>query len=561
MIFGSFALDEALGTVVAHSHRLAPTEQSPGRVLKKGNVLDAAAIEALRAAGRESVIAARLEPGDVGENEAAEILAHAVHGDGLSAGRAGTGRVNLHADVPGLLLVDRAQVDRINLLDESLTFGTLPDATVVAARDMVATIKVIPFAVPGAVLREVETLLRDGAPPLTLHPFRKLVVGLAVSELPGLKESVLEGTIEATAARVQALGGTMLPAIRCAHDEVAIAAAFTALRAAGAGLVMVAGASATVDRRDVGPAGIVRAGGRIVHFGMPVDPGNLICVGELDGGPAIVLPGCARSPRLNGIDFVLRRLFAGLPVGPGEVMRMGVGGLLKDTSARPLPRARAAGKPPAVVAPQPQRPVIAAVVLAAGTSSRMAPYNKLLIADRGGKTMIARVVENVLSSAARPIVLVTGHRAEEVAAAVGGRPVRVVHAEHYADGLSASLKAGIAALGDEVAAAVICLGDMPLVTGRMLDRLIAAYDPDEGRSIVVPVHQGRSGNPVLWDRRYFAEILALSGDKGARGLLARHAEQVAEVALEDDAVLRDFDTVDSLAQLPRRMRPADVASG
>jgi molybdenum cofactor cytidylyltransferase len=281
----------------------------------------------------------------------------------------------------------------------------------------------------------------------------------------------------------------------------------------------------------------------------------------LDGGPAIVLPGCARSPRLNGIDFVLRRLFAGLPVGPGEVMRMGVGGLLKDTSARPLPRARAAGKPPAVVAPQPQRPVIAAVVLAAGTSSRMAPYNKLLIADRGGKTMIARVVENVLSSAARPIVLVTGHRAEEVAAAVGGRPVRVVHAEHYADGLSASLKAGIAALDDEVAAAVICLGDMPLVTGRMLDRLIAAYDPDEGRSIVVPVHQGRSGNPVLWDRRYFAEILALSGDKGARGLLARHAEQVAEVALEDDAVLRDFDTVDSLAQLPRRMRPADVASG
>ncbi len=561
MIFGTFPLDEALGTVVAHSHRLAPTEQSPGRVLKKGNVLDAAAIAALRAAGRSSVIAARLELGDVGENEAAEILAHAVHGDGLQAGRAGTGRVNLHADVAGLLLVDRAQVDRINLLHEALTFGTLPDATVVAARDMVATIKVIPFAVPGLVLREVEALLRDGVPPLALHPFRKLVVGLAVSELPGLKESVLEGTIEATAARVQALGGTMLPAIRCAHDEVAIASAFTGLRAAGAELVMVAGASATVDRRDVGPAGIVRAGGRIVHFGMPVDPGNLICVGELDGGPAIVLPGCARSPKLNGIDFVLRRLFAGLPVGPAEVMRMGVGGLLKDTSARPLPRARAAGKPPPVVVAQPKRPVIAAVVLAAGTSSRMAPHNKLLIADRGGKAMIARVVENVLSSAARPIVLVTGHRAAEVAAAVGGRPVQVVHAERFADGLAASLKAGIAALGEEVAAAVICLGDMPLVTGRMLDQLIAAYDPDEGRGIVVPVYQGRSGNPVLWDRRYFAEILALEGDKGARGLLSLHAEQVAEVVLDDDAVLRDFDTVDSLAQLPQRMRPADAIRG
>jgi molybdenum cofactor cytidylyltransferase len=557
MIFGSFPLDQALGTVVAHSHRLE------GRVLKKGTVLDASALEALRAAGRESVIAARLEPGDVGENEAAEILAEAVHGAGLAAGRAGTGRVNLHADLPGLLLVDLAQVDRINLLHESLTFGTLPDATVVAARDMVATIKVIPFSVPGAVLREVETLLRDGTPPLSLHPFRKLRVGLAVSELPGLKESVLEGTIEATAGRVQALGGSMLPTLRCAHDETAIAGAFSALCDAGAELVMVAGASATVDRRDVGPAGIVRAGGRIVHFGMPVDPGNLICVGELRGRPAIVLPGCARSPRLNGIDFVLRRLFAGLPVGPADVMRMGVGGLLKDTSARPLPRARAAGKPPVVVAAPAvtRRPVIAAVVLAAGTSSRMAPYNKLLIADRGGKAMIARVVENVLSSTARPVLLVTGHRGPEVRAAVGGRPVQAVHAARFAEGLSASLKAGIAALPEEVAAAVICLGDMPLVTGRMLDRLIAAYDPDEGRSIVVPVYQGKSGNPVLWDRRYFAEILALSGDSGARGLLARHAEQVAEVVLDDDAVLRDFDTVDSLAQLPQRMRPADVVSG
>jgi molybdenum cofactor cytidylyltransferase len=247
-------------------------------------------------------------------------------------------------------------------------------------------------------------------------------------------------------------------------------------------------------------------------------------------------------------------------------MRMGVGGLLKDTSARPLPRARAAGKPPpvaerAVTPVVSRRPVIAAVVLAAGTSSRMAPYNKLLIADRAGKPMIARVVENVLSSAARPIVLVTGHRAAEVREAVGGRPVRAVHAERFADGLAESLKAGVAALGEEVAAALICLGDMPLVTGRMLDRLIAAYDPDEGRSIVVPMYQGKGGNPVLFDRRYFPEILALAGDAGARSLLRTHAEQVAEVALDDDAVLRDFDTVDSLAGLPPRLRPADIVAG
>jgi molybdenum cofactor cytidylyltransferase len=236
-------------------------------------------------------------------------------------------------------------------------------------------------------------------------------------------------------------------------------------------------------------------------------------------------------------------------------MRMGVGGLLKDTDARPLPRARAAGKPEA-----PRRRQVAAVVLAAGRSTRMAPHNKLLMADRTGKPMIARVVDNVLSSEARPVVVVVGHRAEQIRAALGGRPVCCVEAADYAAGLSASLKAGIAALPPEAAAALVCLGDMPLVAGRVLDRILAAYDPDEGRSIVVPTHQGRAGNPVLWDRAFFPEILALAGDAGARGLLQRHEEQVAEVEVGEDSVLRDFDTVESLATLPGRLRP-DPAVG
>jgi molybdenum cofactor cytidylyltransferase len=550
VIFGTFPLDAAEGTILAHSHRL------PGRVLKKGSVLDGAAIAALRETGRTEIIAARLEPGDVPENEAAFRLAAALNAPGIEAGRAGTGRVNLHATAHGLLRVDAARIDAINLLHESLTIGTLPDLSVVAPREMVATIKVIPFAVPGHVLDAVEAASREGGAGLSLHPFRPLRVGLALSELPGLKESITEGTIEATRARVAALTGTLLPPLRCPHETGAIAAAVRALLSAGAELVLVAGASATVDRRDVGPQGIVEAGGEILHFGMPVDPGNLICLGRVGSVPALVLPGCARSPRPNGIDFVLRRLFAGLPLGPAEIMRMGVGGLLKDTDIRPLPRAKAVAPPQPE--PQPRRPVIAAVVLAAGTSSRMAPYNKLLLADRGGKPMIARVVDNVLSSRARPILVVLGHRGEDIRAALGGRPVTYVAAADYARGLSASLRAGIAALPAEAAGALVCLGDMPLVTGRLIDRLIDAFDPDEGRSIVVPTHQGRAGNPVLWSRRYFPEILALSGDSGARALIAQHAEQVAEVEVGDDAVLRDFDTVDSLATLPQRLRPAEV---
>ena len=317
------------------------------------------------------------------------------------------------------------------------------------------------------------------------------------------------------------------------------------------------GASAVVDRRDVGPSGIVRAGGEILHFGMPVDPGNLICLGRIGARPALVLPGCARSPKLNGIDFVLTRLFAGLPVGPSEIMNMGVGGLLKEIDTRPLPREKAPATPQTGIAPR-SAPTIAAVVLAAGRSRRMAPHNKLLVADRTGKAMIARVVDNVLSSNARPVLVVTGHQAEQIQHALGGRPVRFVHAADYAEGLSASLKAGIAAVPEDCAAALVCLGDMPLVTGRMIDRLLSAYDPDEGRLIVLPTFRGKQGNPMLWDRRFFAEILQITGDSGARFLLAKHMEAVVEVEMADDAVLRDFDTTESLATLPQRLRPEPI---
>ena len=548
MRFGLVPLAEARGAILAHSQRLGE------RMLRKGSVLDEAAIAALRDAGRGEVIAARLEPGDVPEDIAADRLAAPLVSPLLARTRAATGRVNLAAETSGLLRVDADKIDRLNGIDEALTVGTLADCSVVAARDLVATIKVIPLAVPGMLVSVAETLARQGKPALTLHPFKPLKVGLVVTELPGLKESTTEKTIAVTEARVRALTGTLLPPRRVPHEEAAVAAALEALLQAGAELLLVVGASAVVDRRDVGPAGIVRAGGEILHFGMPVDPGNLICLCRIGPCPALVLPGCARSPKQNGIDFVLPRLFAGQPVRPADVMRLGVGGLLKETDARPLPREKATAEPRVGPAPR-SAPVIAGVVLAAGRSRRMAPHNKLLLADRAGKPMIARVIDNVLSSKARPVLVVTGHQAEQVGQALGGRPVRIVHAPDYADGLSASLRAGIAALGPEVAAAIVCLGDMPLVTGRMIDRLLEAYDPDEGRLIVLPTFRGKQGNPMLWDRRFFPEILRITGDSGARFLAGQHLEHVAEVEMADDAVLRDFDTADSLTTLPQRLRP------
>ncbi len=290
----------------------------------------------------------------------------------------------------------------------------------------------------------------------------------------------------------------------------------------------------------MGPQAICLAGGTVDHFGMPVDPGNLICLGHIGAIPAIVLPGCARSPKLNGVDLVLSRIFAGETPTRVDIARMGVGGLLKDTLARPSPRVAAA--------PLSRR--VAALVLAAGQSSRMTPRNKLLMPGHDGRPMVAHVVDAVLSSKAAETIVVMGHQADQVSAALAGRQVGLVQATDYEAGLSASLRAGVAGLSANAAAVLVCLADMPLVDAGMIDRLIDAYDPDLGHLIVVPVHRGKRGNPVLWDRRFFPDIMALQGDTGARGLLTRHAEYVVEVEMETDAILRDFDTPDAAASWP-----------
>ena len=268
MKFGAVPLEEARGAIMAHSQRVGD------RMIRKGAVLDDAALAALRAAGRTQVVCARLEPGDVPEDIAADRLAAPLVSPLIARTRAATGRVNLAAEAPGLLRVDAAKIDRLNTIDEALTVGTLPDYAVVAKKDLVATIKVIPFSVPGTVLAVVEALARQGTSPLALHPFHSLKVGLVATELPGLKASTTEKTVAVTEQRITALSGTLLAPVRCAHEEMAIGRALEGLVAAGAELLLVVGASAVLDRRDVGPQGIVRAGGEILHFGMPVDPGT-----------------------------------------------------------------------------------------------------------------------------------------------------------------------------------------------------------------------------------------------------------------------------------------------
>jgi molybdenum cofactor cytidylyltransferase len=527
MRFGPVAIAEAAGAILAHAAVL------PSGRLAKGRVLTEADIAALLAAGAAEIVVARLDPGDVPEDAAAARAARPLLSPGIEAGPAYTGRVNLHAGQAGLLLVDRIGVDRLNAIHEGLTLATLVEHAVVASGQMVATVKVIPFALPEAAL----ALWEQAAAPLRLAPFRPHRAGLVQTLLPGTKPSLPDKMARLTQRRLEALGSRLVAERRVPHDAASVAASVRALVEAEVSPILIASASAIIDRRDVVPEGIVAAGGEIQRFGMPVDPGNLLLLARIGATPVLGLPGCARSPKLNGFDWVLERVLAGLPLGTAEIGRMGVGGLLGEIPSRGLPRE--AGEPAAGV------PRIAALVLAAGRASRMGE-NKLLI-EAEGKSLVERAVDAALGSRAADVLVVLGHEAAAVRRRLGDRSVEFVENPDYAEGLSTSLRAGVAALGADCDGILVCLADMPDVGPGLLDRMIAAYAPVEGREIVVPTRAGRRGNPVLWGRRFLPALLETSGDTGARHLIGENAEFVAEIPCEDDSVLTDLDTQEALA--------------
>jgi molybdenum cofactor cytidylyltransferase len=554
MKFGEVPVAEAEGAILAHSLKLGTA------ALKKGRVLSAADLELITSAGLARVTVARLEAGDVGEDEAAERVAAAVVGPGVSAAAPFTGRVNLHAKEKGVLFFDPQRIDRLNLVDEAITLGTLPPFTVVQPRQMVATIKIIPFAAPEEAVKDCAKAAIEPDPLLRVAPFRPLSFGLIQTRLPGLKESILDKTREVTLGRLSALGGKLAFEDRCAHNTQDLAAAIRDALGRPVDMLLIHGASAILDRRDVIPAAIEAAGGRVDHFGMPVDPGNLLLLGHIGERVVLGLPGCARSPKVNGFDWVLERLVAGLPVGGPEIMRMGSGGLLAEIPSRPLPRAEAKAPATTERARPAPGPRIGALLLAAGQSRRMGGPNKLLAEIPGPSPetvvpMVALVARRLLASRARPIIAVLGNRADEIDAALGRLPVERVRNPDFADGLSTSLKRGLAALPDDVDGVLVCLGDMPLISGRHLDRLIAAFNPLEGRAIIVPTRHGKRGNPVLWGKRFFPEMAQIAGDVGARHLIGDHAELVAEVEMDDDAILVDIDTPEALAELQARGKP------
>jgi molybdenum cofactor cytidylyltransferase len=540
MKFGAVPVKQALGATAVHSIRQGDL------VLKKGTLIGPKEVAALSAAGVKELVVARTDPGDVPEDQAAADIAKAIAGPGLRLDRAFTGRCNLFAESAGVLVVDKEAIDKLNRIDEAVTVATLAAYKPVVDGEMVATVKIIPFAVAATARDQAVAQAAKAKPVIRIAPYKIKKIGVVSTLLPGLSPKVVEKTLKITATRITPAGASIVAERRVPHEQAALAKAIDEVLKEGAELVIVFGASAIADRRDVIPAALEAVGGAIEHFGMPVDPGNLLLIGRLRGQAVLGAPGCARSPKENGFDWVLMRLLAGLPVSRADITGMGVGGLLMEIVTRPQPREEA----------QPEKGRrIAAIVLAAGRSTRMGAVNKL-IAEIGGKPLVRIAAEQALASRASPVIVVTGHERERVEAALDGLPVRIVHNPDYAEGLGTSLKAGIAAVPDDADGAIVCLGDMPQVNAALIDKLIAAFDPEKGALVVVPSIAGRRGNPVVWSRRFFHDLMGISGDIGARHLIGSYAEAVAEVPVEGDAALTDVDTPESLSAVKAEIERA-----
>lgn len=535
MTFGEFPVASAEGLILAHAVRL------PERTLGKGHRVSPADVEALKQAGIASVTAARMEDGDLDENEAARRLAAAIAPDHLRFSEAATGRVNVYAATDGLFVADRDVVNRVNRIDPAITLACLADHVRVRAGDMVATFKIIPLALPGNKVETACDALRM-ATAFEVKPFREHAVSLVATQLPSLKPAVMDKTARILERRLAAYGNRLEREQRVAHRHGAVATAIGQAMATSERspkLVIVFGASAVIDEDDVIPAAIRQAGGEVLSVGMPVDPGNLIVLGRIGETYVVGAPGCARSHKENGFDWVLNRILAGEKPDARDLAGMGVGGLLMEIETRPRPRESFEENQRAAT--------VAAVILAAGKASRMREGGAhKLLAEFDGEPLVRRTAKTALAADASSVIVVTGHRRSEIMAALSGLDVTAVENPDYASGMASSLISGFSARAARDADGVlVMLADMPGVKSDDLNLLIAAFRSASGRAIVRAVSRGKRGNPVILPKSLADAVMRLEGDIGARHIIETSGLPIIDTDIGDAAHL-DVDTPEAV---------------
>jgi molybdenum cofactor cytidylyltransferase len=325
----SLPIEAAVGHILCHN-----LADARGRkAFTKGRVIQPQDLPRMRELGLHELRVAVLDDGDCPENDAAERLSTAIAGSGITHGPARTGRVHLRATRPGPLSIATEALHAINELD-GLSVATLHNHTTVRPGDTLATIKIIPFAVPEQTLRQAEAIGAGSllqVLPIVLHQ-----IGVILVSSPAARRRIEAGMYPAIAGRVSELQGRISAVQATELDPTAISTAITALRQGGAELLIIAGETSIIDRDDLVPQAIVAAGGHIEHFGAPVEPGNLLLIGYIDSPqtsstrplPIIGAPGCVRSRDTNIVDLLLSRLMAGTIIRRHDIIALGHGGLL-----------------------------------------------------------------------------------------------------------------------------------------------------------------------------------------------------------------------------------------
>ncbi|MBL4790958.1 MAG: NTP transferase domain-containing protein [Kordiimonadaceae bacterium] len=522
MLFEEINTKEAIGWKLAHSVTLA------GKRIAKGTFIDQALAAAILTNQVPRVSAFKLEEGDLCENSTAELIAKALKGIGLRTAKPTHGRCNLHAVHDGIFIAD-AVASAFEEIDPSVGIATVKNGARVTAGKLVATVKVIPYAVADLLAKQIAKQMKH----LAVHSFKPFTA--VVISSGGATNKKL---IEATKARITSFGAPSPAAIDCAHTVSTVSAALLSEANGDCDLILLTGISAISDIRDVIPAALKAAGGVVTHLGMPVDPGNLLMLGTLAGKTVIGIPGCAASPMLNGFDWVLERFVAHLPLHSSTLQKMAVGGLLKEVSERPEPRSPKANGASRTTA---------AIVLAAGKSSRSGQSHKLL-SRMGHVTVIEKTLQCLAAAGIQLPLVVTGHRADEIAAATASNTIRLIPNPNYASGMASSLSAGVGALKGDVAQCFICLGDMPFVRAETFAALSKSAANISEAEIFIPTFNGKRGNPVLWRSSQFAKLRSVTGDKGGRVLIRDQDAVVMEIPVDDPGILIDLDTPEALKQ-------------
>jgi molybdenum cofactor cytidylyltransferase len=525
---------KALGAILAHSRLVGETR------LRKGQTLSAKDCALLETHAISEIFIARPDIGDVSEDEAAHDITVrlANHSAALKLGVAATGRCNLFAACDGILKIDCEAIADLNCMHEAITFSCLPNYARVYAGQMIGTLKIIPFFVSAEL---VKTSLQKITPTtFQLKPFNHKKIALILTTLPETSEKIIAKSKAVTDKRCIDLNSSLTEAIILSHHPAPLA---EALKNCGDDIILIMGATALVDFEDIIPDAIRRAGGNVIRTGMPVDPGNLLCLGtSARGQPIIGLPGCARSPKLNGFDWVLQRLCADIEVTSRDIALMGVGGLLDEMPSRPSPRLKADRHNAKNVLNT------GAIILAAGRSSRMGGPNKLL-STLNNRPLLSHALENALTLSPENIIIITGRDALEIEKIAQQFSVKTQHNPKYQVGISTSLLCGLEVAPSEWDAAFIVLGDMPRIAPDIFKSLKSTLESHPEIDAVYPIYDGQQGHPVLWRRRAWHLLAAQSGDAGGKAILNNLGSRALGIEVDSSGVLLDIDTPEALSQL------------